>query len=185
MKIKIVQYCKNCILSHFNLNHIFEVKDYELNNSKFKNDEKFDRTTRVRKFIQTIRKAYDIGYDIYMKGEDCILDVQQVDNSFYFVTSKGYTLKDGDGFVGIKELDEDSLFAKLLSVDADTIFTITGLYNKDFQPVNPDNDESRKIIFECFRSYHLKKYNGIQISHYEDCHYNRKRYCIIQFFKKK
>ena len=179
MNLKKVSFCKNCILSHFDLKHFFEVKNEELISSDYIN-----RIIRVNQFISSMRKT--CGNDnIFMEGEDCIFDVQWVEDYFYFVTSKGYALKDGGNLNSRKEFDEDSLFAKLLSVAENTTFTITGVYNKNFQPVNPVDDESRKIIFEYFKIYHLKEYNGIQISHYEDCFNNRKRYCIIQYFNKR
>lgn len=179
MNLKKVSFCKNCILSHFDLKHFLEVKNEELISSDYTN-----RIIRVNQFISSMRKTS--GNDnIFMSGEDCIFDVQWVEDCFYFVTSKGYALKDGGKLNSRKEFDEDSLSAKLLSVAENTTFTITGVYNKNFQPVNPVDDESRKIIFECFKSYHLKEYNGVQISHYEDCFNSINRYCIIQYFNKR
>lgn len=192
MRLKKVSFCNSCILSHLDFTLFYKVTKDRLNSSDYTNDEKFfkwlnedsNRSIRVNQFISSIWKT--CGNDnIFMRGIDCIFDVQWVDDCFYFVTSKGYALKDGGKLNSKKEFDEDSLSAKLLSVDENTTFTITGVFNKNFQPVNPDNDESRKIIFECFKSYHLKEYNGIQISHYEDCFNNRKRYCIIQYFNKR
>ena len=190
MKLRKRQFCKNCILSHFDLRLLFDIKNEELYSSNYENDEKLfkhqneidERRNRTNQFVSLVRKANDIN-ELIVNGADCILDAQPIGDSLYFVTSKGYVLKDGIKLNSDKEFDEDSLFAKFLTVEADAVFTITGLYDKDFQPVNPDDDETRQAVFDKFKHYCLKEYNGAEFTHYEDCLNHRNRYCIIQYFK--
>lgn len=190
MKTKKVKFCKNDILSHFDLRLLFDVRNEELNNSDNKNVEKLlkhqneidERRNLTNQFVSLVCKANGIN-DLIVNGADCILDAQPIGDSLYFVTSKGYVLKDGIKFNSNNEFDKDSLFAKFSTVEADVVFTITGLYDTDFQPVNPDNEANREAIFDKFKHYCLKEYNGAEFTHYEDCYNNRGRYCIIQYFK--
>ena len=189
MKTKKVKFCKNDILSHFDLSFFFDIKNEEIDNFDYniekllKHQNEIDkRRDRTNQFVSLVRKANDIN-DLIVNGADYILDAQPISNSLYFVTSKGYVLKDGIKLYSNKEFDKDSLFDKFLTVEADTVFTITSLYNNDFQPVNPDDNETRQVVFDKFKHYCLKKYNGAEFTHYADCFNHRNRYCIIQYFK--